>query len=158
MLSRRSILFLRVALTTVSWVILPCIAGKAAELLIDNSPEKILASGVKAQLHGVRVVTTSPNFSESVSYGVTVPENVIVEAVKVSPELREKLNLPTDPNAFTFSMIAEAAVPCKQKMYSGSLPINPSPVYTAEYPRAKLRAMGGTTYRVMTILSIILKL
>jgi hypothetical protein len=109
MLSRWTTLFLTVTITKLACVIPLCIAGEATELVIENSPQNTRDGDIKAELHGVRAVTTSPKFLESAADGVTVPENVIVEAVKGSPDLQKTLNLPTDPNEFTFSMIAEAA-------------------------------------------------
>jgi hypothetical protein len=55
------------------------------------------------------VVTTSQKFLQSAPDGVTVPKNVILEAVNSSPELRQMLNLKTDPSELTFSKIAEVA-------------------------------------------------
>ena len=87
-----------------------CKADNVKELAIDNSPKNIVDSEIKAQMRGVRVVTTSAKFVESSPNGVTVPKEVVVDAVKGSVELRKALNLRSENiNDLTFSKIATAA-------------------------------------------------
>ena len=87
-----------------------CKAGDVKELAIDNSPQNIVDGQIKAQMRGVRVVTTSAKFVESSPNGVTVPKEVVVDAVKGSVELRKALNLWSEnSNDLTFSKIATAA-------------------------------------------------
>jgi hypothetical protein len=68
----KSILFLAISLAVAPRVADSCAAGEATELVIENLPEKIPDSDTKAELRGVRIVTTSPMFLESASDGVTV--------------------------------------------------------------------------------------
>ena len=109
-------LFIVSFFTTALSVTPSCVAGEAKELVIDNSPQRIADGAIKAELRGVRVVTTSEKFLASTPYGVTVPENVVVEAVTGSAELRKTLELwSNDPNDLTFSKIAQAARAAREK-------------------------------------------
>ena len=108
MFTRRSFPVLNTTLAAAISAASPCFAGEARELVIENSPQRIPEGLIKAKLHGVSVVTTSPMFLESTSSGVTIPTEVVVAAVKTAPELRKALNLPDDPEKITFSDIAHA--------------------------------------------------
>jgi hypothetical protein len=107
-ISRKPILLFSACLVTALSVALPCFAGDAFELVIENSPDRIPEGPIKADLHGVSVVTTSPIFLESASSGVTIPTDVVVAAVKAAPELRKALKLYNDPGEITFDDIAVA--------------------------------------------------
>jgi hypothetical protein len=116
MFKQTGVLLFAVSLTTVLPMMRTCIAGEATELVIDNSPQKIADGEIKAELRGVRVVTTSDKFLQSAPYGVTVPKNVVVEAVKGSEDLRKTLELwSNDPKELTFPKIAEAARLAQEK-------------------------------------------
>lgn len=103
--------FVRLAILAVSALCIsrPCVAGEAGEIIIENSPQKIQDGAIRAELRGVRTLTTSPNFLQSASSGVTIPTSVVVDAVKESPGLQTALSLTKDPDELTFPKIAEAA-------------------------------------------------
>jgi len=115
MFSCKSIPILSASLVAAISVVPSCFAGKAPTLVIENAPQRIPEGAIKAKLHGVSVVTTSPMFLESTSSGVTIPTDVVLSAVKMAPELRKELNLPDDPKDITFSDVASAAKAVKTK-------------------------------------------
>jgi hypothetical protein len=84
-------------------------AGTSATIVIENAPEKILKGGITATLHGVSVVTTSPIFLESASDGVAIPTDVIIAAVKTTPQFKKALKLPDNLDGVKFSEILSAA-------------------------------------------------
>jgi hypothetical protein len=94
--------FFIIAISTAS----RCFAG--ANLVIENSPQMIPEGDIRAKLHGVSTVTTSPMFLKSASSGVTIPTDVVVAAVKTAPKLRKALNLPDDPRNISFPDIVYA--------------------------------------------------
>jgi hypothetical protein len=106
--SRKSIPLFCACLVTALSLASPCSAGDALELVIENSPDRIPEGVIRADLHGVSVVTTSPIFLESTSSGVTIPTDVVVAAVKAAPQLRKALKLYDDPAKITFDDIAIA--------------------------------------------------
>jgi hypothetical protein len=85
-------------------------ATRAGELLVDNEPDRIMDGEIRAELRGVRVVTTSDKFLQSALWSVSVPKDVIVDVVKSSPQILDVLKLPSyGLNELTFSKIARAA-------------------------------------------------
>jgi hypothetical protein len=99
MIARKGLLVLAVFLLAWPRSAPISLAGQLSDLVIENSPEKIKDGGIKAELRGVRIVTSSPIFLESAPIGVTVPQSVVVEAVERSPGLKEALNLSPEPGA-----------------------------------------------------------
>jgi len=112
---KSSIVFVTISLTVALCGISQCIAGEIEKLVVENSPQTIPEGGIRAELRGVRIVTTSRKFLESSENGVTVPENVVVEAVKRSPDLKKALNLPADTSELTFGMVTKAIQSTKSK-------------------------------------------
>jgi hypothetical protein len=88
-------------------------SAEAPALVVDNSPQQIPDGEIRAQLRGVTTITTSPKFLESGPYGVTVPKDIVVTAVNDSPEVKQKLGLPTDSSEITFTGIMDAAQSAK---------------------------------------------
>jgi hypothetical protein len=146
MFSRKSLsvlsTFLALAVSTAS----PCFAGDATDLVIENSPQMIPEGDIRAKLHGVSAVTTSPMFLESASSGVTIPTDVVVAAVKTAPALRKALNLPDDPINISFPDIVYATKSANKdsafintRSYGGI-----TGIYIAAYQKVVRKILGKT--------------